>query len=146
MSKVNTYLNFPATTEEAFNFYAKVFGTEISSLTRMKDMPRPPGAPQLSDSEAELIMNVQLPITNGHVLMATDMIESMGHKLQVGNNVTISLDLDSLAEAEQIYNQLLENSPENSGPLAPMPWGAMWGSCQDQFGIRWMISFATNNS
>lgn len=129
-------------TEEAFNFYKKVFGTEFVSLTRMKDMPRPEGAPALGPTEADLIMNIQLPITNGHILMATDMIESMGHKLQVGNNVTISLDLDSQEEAERIYSQLLIDSPENSGPLAPMPWGALWGSCEDQFGTRWMISYA----
>lgn len=141
MARVNTYLNFMGKSEEAFNFYKKVFGTEFVSITRMKDMPRPEGAPALAESDANLIMNIQLPITNGHILMATDMIASMGHKLEVGNNVTISLDLDSKEEAEKIYNQLLIYSPENSGPLAQMPWGALWGSCQDQFGIRWMVSF-----
>lgn len=143
MSRVNTYLNFMGNTEEAFNFYKKVFGTEFISVTRMKDMPRPEGAPNLSDAEANMIMNIQLPITSGHVIMATDMVASMGHNLKVGNNVTISLDLDSKEEAENIYNQLLTNSPENSGPLAAMPWGALWGSCEDQYGIRWMISYAT---
>ena len=130
-------------TEEAFNFYKKVFGTEFISVTRMKDMPLPEGAPALAADDAEKIMNIQMPITNGHVIMATDALTSMGHHVQVGNNVTISLDLDSKEEAENIYNQLLINSPENSGPLAAMPWGALWGSCQDQYGIRWMISHAT---
>jgi PhnB protein len=142
MSRVNTYLNFMEKTEEAFNFYKKIFKSEFTSLTRMGDMPTPEGAPQLSDREANLIMNIQMPITNGHVLMATDMISSMGHSVQVGNNVTISLDLDSAEEAEGIYNQLLDGSAENSGPLAQMPWGALWGSCQDKYGIRWMISYA----
>ena len=127
-------------TEAAFNFYKTVFGTEFISLTRMKDMPRPEGAPVLLESDANKIMNVQLPITNGHVLMATDALESIGQKINVGNNITISLDLDSQEEAEKIYSQLMTNSPENSGPLAKMPWGALWGSCQDQFGIRWMVS------
>ena len=140
MARVNTYLNFMGKTEEAFNFYKKVFGTEVTSLTRMKDMPRPEGAPTLSEAESNLIMNIQLPITSGHVLMATDMIASMGHQVNVGNNVTIALDLDSKEEAEHIYSLLLTNSPENSGPLAQMPWGALWGSCQDQYGIRWMVS------
>ena len=144
MSRVNTYLNFPGNTEEAFNFYKSVFGTEFVSLTRMKDMPRPEGAPTLSESDANKIMNVQLPITNGHVLMATDALESLGHKVDVGNNMTISLDLDSKEEAERIYSKLMVNSPENSGPLANMPWGALWGSCQDQFGVRWMVSANLN--
>ena len=144
MARVNTYLNFMGKTEEAFNFYKSVFGTEFVSLTRMKDMPRPEGATALLESDANKIMNVQLPITNGHVLMATDALESLGHKVDVGNNVTISLDLDSAEEAERIYSKLMVKSPENSGPLANMPWGALWGSCQDQFGIRWMVSANLN--
>ncbi len=43
MASVNTYLNFMGKTEEAFNFYKKVFGTEFISITRMKDMPRSDG-------------------------------------------------------------------------------------------------------
>lgn len=142
MARVNTYLNFMGNTEEAFNFYKQVFKSEFISVTRMKDMPRPTGAPELLDSDAEKIMNIQLPITNGHILMATDALESMGHKIVAGNNVTISLDLDSEEEAQHIYSHLMTNSSENSGPLAQMPWGALWGSCLDQFGIRWMISYA----
>ena len=106
MARVNTYLNFMGKTEEAFNFYKKVFGTDFVSVTRMKDMPRPEGAPALSEAESDLIMNIQLPITSGHVLMATDMVASMGHNLKVGNNVTISLDLDSKEEAEKIAPHL----------------------------------------
>lgn len=142
MARVNTYLNFLGNTEEAFNFYKDVFKSEFVSVTRMKDMPRPAGAPALLESDANKIMNIQMPITNGHILMATDALESLGQKIVPGNNVTISLDLDSAEEAERIYSRLMEKSRENSGPLAKMPWGALWGSCQDQFGIRWMISAA----
>lgn len=142
MARVNTYLNFNGNTEDAFTFYKDVFGTDFISITRMKDMPRPEGAPALLPADADKIMNIQLPITDGHILMATDALESMGHHVTVGSNVTISLDLDSAEEAERIYARLLTNSPDNSGPLAPMPWGALWGSCQDQFGIRWMVSYA----
>ena len=118
MARVNTYLNFQGNTEEAFNFYKDVFATDFISVTRMKDMPRPAGAPALLESDANKIMNIQLPITNGHVLMATDALESLGHRVNEGNNVTISLDLDSLEEAERIYSKLMINSPENSGPVS----------------------------
>jgi PhnB protein len=138
MARVNTYLNFMGNTEEAFNYYEKVFNTKITALSRMKDFPNNHGA-QLSEEDSNKVMNVQLPILDGHVLMGTDMLESMGHKLQVGNNFSISLDVDTRAEADRIYNLLSVNTPSGSG-MGEMPWGAYWGSCEDQFGIRWMIS------
>ena len=43
MARVNTYLNFQGQTEEAFGFYAKTFGTEVTMLSRYSDMPPPLG-------------------------------------------------------------------------------------------------------
>jgi PhnB protein len=137
MARVNTYLNFQGNTEEAFNFYAQVFQSSFTSLTRMKDM----GVPGISEADGEKIMNVQLPIIGGHVLMATDFLESLGHQLRVGNNCTISLDVDSKDEADRLYSQLSIDSTEFSA-MADMPWGAYWGSTLDRFGVRWMISYA----
>ncbi len=37
MIKINTYLNFPGTAEEAMNFYKSVFGGEFAMLQRFKD-------------------------------------------------------------------------------------------------------------
>lgn len=34
--------------------------------------------------------------------MGTDMLESMGHEPRLGNNMTISLELDDLADANQM--------------------------------------------
>ena len=39
MARVSTYLNFQGRTEEAFAFYAKAFGTEVTMLSRYSDMP-----------------------------------------------------------------------------------------------------------
>jgi PhnB protein len=48
MAHVATYLNFDRCTEEAFNFYKSVFGTEfIGDIMRMGDAPAPEGAPPM---------------------------------------------------------------------------------------------------
>jgi PhnB protein len=39
MPQVSTYLNFQGQTEEAFAFYAKTFGTQVTMLSRYSDMP-----------------------------------------------------------------------------------------------------------
>jgi PhnB protein len=142
MAKVNTYLNFQGQAEEAFTAYAKVFGTEIASLTRFSDFPGAGGPEEVPASEQNLVMHAELPILGGHLLMATDMLRSMGHETKIGNNTTLCLDVDSKEEADRLYAGLSEGGSEGS-PLADMPWGAYWGVTLDRFGIRWMVNYTT---
>ena len=139
MGRVSTYLNFMGNTEEAFRFYASVFGTEISGeIFRMSDMSSGPDAPPLTEAEKGLVGHIELPILAGHVLMGTDMLESMGHVLKVGNNVTINLEPDTRAETDQLYGALSDGGSESTG-MSDMPWG-YWGCTLDRFGVRWMFN------
>jgi PhnB protein len=138
MAQVNTYLNFQGQAEEAFAFYAKTFGTEVTMLSRYSDMPAV-GPDALPAAEQHLVMHAALPITGGHVLMATDMLRSMGQETRIGNNTTLCLDVDSREEADRLYGALSEGGSEAS-PMADMPWGAYWGVTLDRYGIRWMIN------
>jgi len=137
--KVNTYLNFEGKTEEAFNFYAKVFNVPVGPTMRMGDSP---SGPELSEVEKSYILNTSLILPGGHVLMATDMLPSLGHQLRVGNNVTISLEVDSQEEADRLYGALSEGGSEGSG-MMQMFFG-YWGSCLDRYNIRWMINFVAH--
>ena len=140
MPRVNTYLNFQGQTEEAFTFYAKTFGTEITMLSRYSDTPAM-GPGELPADERDLVMHAELPIIADHVLMATDMLRSMGQETRIGNNTTLCLDVDSKEEADRLYAALSEGGSDGS-PMADMPWGAYWGVTLDRYGIRWMISHA----
>ncbi len=139
MSRVSTYLNFMGDTEAAFNYYSSVFGTVITgAIARMGDMPSGPGGPELSETEKKLVAHVELPILADHVLMGTDMLESMGHELRVGNNVTICLEPDTRSETDRLYAALSDGGTESTG-MQQMPW-AYWGCTLDRFGIRWMFN------
>ncbi|MDP4187285.1 MAG: VOC family protein [Bacteroidota bacterium] len=141
MAKISIYLNFQGNAEEAFDFYKKVFKTEfIGPVARMKDAPMLPGSPKLSDKEADCILNMALPILGGTVIMGSDMLESMGHELKIGNNTTIVLEPDSREETDRLFKELSEGSTQKA-PLQDMFWGAYWGTCLDRFGIRWMFSY-----
>ena len=141
MAKTSIYLNFMGQTEEAFNCYKTVFGTDFAApMMRFSDVPAPPGAqgPQLSEMEMNGIMHVAMPILGGTMIMGTDMLESMGHKLAEGNNVTICLEPDTTVEADRLYDALSHGGSD----LAPMRqefWG-YWGCCKDRFGVRWMFN------
>ena len=138
MARVSTYLNFQGQTEEAFAFYAKTFGTEVTMLSRYSDMPTA-GPSELPAGERNLVLHAELPIIGGHLLMATDMLRSMDQQTRIGNNTTLCLDVDSRAEADRLYGALSEGGSEVS-PMADMPWGAYWGVTLDRYGIRWMIN------
>jgi PhnB protein len=139
MAKTSIYLNFQGNCEKAFNYYKNVFKTDlVGQIFRMRDAPPMPGAPKLSDKEANSIMNIALPILGGTIIMGTDMLESMGHKLKIGNNTTISLEADNKEEVDRLYKALAEGGSEMNAPMN-MFWG-YWGVCLDRFGIRWMFN------
>ena len=141
MARTSTYLNFMGKTEEAFRFYASVFGTELSPIHRMSDVPAAPDMPALSDAEKNAVMHVALPILGGHMLMGTDMLESMGHKLMLGNNVSLNLEPDTRAETERLFKRLSEGGKIEM-PLQDMFWGDYFGHLVDKFGIHWMFNCA----
>ena len=141
MASVAIYLNFAGNAEEAFNHYKKAFRTEFSSpIIRMGDTPRQEGQPPLPEAEKNKVAHVALPILGGTQIMATDMLESMGHKLTVGNNTTINLEADTKEEADRLYSELSQGGTDCVAPHDEF-WG-YWGVCLDRFGIRWMFNVA----
>jgi PhnB protein len=142
MARTSTYLNFMGKTEEAFEYYRGVFGSEFSGpVMRMADAPPAPGMPPLSDDEKNKVMHVELPITGGHVLMGTDTLEAMGHTLVVGSNVCINLEPDTLAEARRLFAALAAGGTVTM-ELQEMFWGATFGSLCDRYGVQWMVNYA----
>ena len=112
----------------------------MQPVMRMKDIPSQEGMPPLPENEKDKVMHVALPILGGIQLMGTDMLESMGHKLKIGNNVSINLEPDSKEETERLFKALSEGGSDVM-PLQDMFWGAYWGCCLDKFGIRWMFNY-----
>ncbi|MFV7234824.1 VOC family protein [uncultured Flavobacterium sp.] len=141
MARVSTYLNFPRNTEEAFNFYKSVFGGEFSGggIARFKDIPAAEGMPPIDENDKNLIMHIELPILGGHILMGTDAPESMGFKVNFGNNVYINLEPDTRAETKKLFESL-SNGGTITMELQVMFWGAYYGSCTDKFGVQWMFN------
>ena len=145
MASVSIYLNFQGNAEEAFNSYKKIFKTEFSTpIMRMGDMPPAPDMPAFSEADKKKVMHVALPILGGTQLMATDMLESMGHKLVEGNNVTISLNPDTKEEADRLYKELSQGGSAGVAPHDEF-WG-YWGTCKDKFGIRWMFNVSNQKN
>jgi PhnB protein len=85
------------------------------------------------------VCSSDLPILGGHMLMGTDALESMGHKLTFGNNFSINLEPDSRAETERLFQELSEGGQVTMA-LADMFWGSYFGTLVDRFGVQWMFN------
>lgn len=135
MASTGTYLNFPGNAEEAINFYAEVFNSEIMDITRYGDFGDGEGIPE--DAKG-LLMNAQMLILGGHLLQVSDHVESLGMgKLLQGNNVAIVLMTDSQQETNDLYDRLMGDGDKRTPPQ-DMGFG-YYAEGSDKFGIVWMF-------
>jgi PhnB protein len=135
MASINPYLNFDGNTEAAFLFYKSVFGGEFAMLQRFGETPHADSVPS---HERDKIMHIALPIGKNGMLMASDSLESMGHKVLFGDNISLAISVEEKAEADRLFNGLSAGGKQDM-PIAEMFWGAYFGMLTDKFGVKWMI-------
>jgi PhnB protein len=73
MATIHPWINFNGNAEDAFTFYKSVFGGEFSKIIHFKDIDIP--GFHVSETDAEKIMLIALPIGSGTMLMANDVPE-----------------------------------------------------------------------
>ena len=137
MAILNSYLKFDGDAEEAFNFYKSVFGGEFLVLTRFKEIPE---CEIMSIEDQEKIMHISLPIGKASILMATDILSSLGQSLTLGNNSNISILAETEEEAIRLFNGLSVGGVITM-PLEKSFWGSFFGMFNDKYGIQWMINY-----
>ena len=139
MTKLNPYLSFKGTCEEAFNFYKSVFGNEFLFVGKFKDMPETPDYPVV-ESDKEKIMHISLPVSNETVLYGCDTSQAFEKSTVIGNNISLSIETDSIEEATRIFNGL-SNGGIVTMPLNKTFWDAYFGMFTDKYGINWMVNY-----
>ncbi|WP_254560168.1 VOC family protein [Dyadobacter diqingensis] len=142
MAQINPYINFKGNCEEAFNFYKSVFGGEFAFIGRYKDMP-PSENGHAHEIDGEKIMHISLPISKETLLMGSDVGGEWAEYTIDGNNIQISINVDSENEATQIFNGLSAGGRINMA-LEKTFWGSFFGMLTDKFGINWMVSYDYN--
>lgn len=134
--KIVTSLSFPGTCREAFDFYARVLGGEITaSQPYGEGFPGMPVPPEIKD----WLMHCWLQVGD-QALMGSDMHPDYApdmHKVKDGFDVT--LHFDDVAEARRIFESLSDGG-EIKMPFAKSPWSPGFGGFTDKFGVPWMIN------
>src|SRR6476619_3798196 len=137
MPTINPYINFNGNAEEAFNFYKSVFGGEIESIVRFKDLESPEFP--VAKEDAEKIMRIVLPI-GGNTLIANDVPESLGPVNENENRSKIAINAETKQEAEQLFTGLSDGGAVEM-PMAESPWGTYFAMFRDKYGIEWTVEF-----
>lgn len=140
MALINPFLHYNGNAEAAFTFYQSVFGGTFSILIRYKDIETE--EIKFPAHEANKIMQIGLPIGNGAVLMGSDVPEFLGQVSETENRSKIFVRAETKEEADQIFLGLSAGG-EVEMPIGQSPWGSYFAMFRDQYGIEWMVDYAT---
>ncbi|HEY4292584.1 VOC family protein [Luteibacter sp.] len=141
--KIQPYLFFNGTCEEAFRFYEMALGGKINELHRFKDMPPQEGgddkgcAPMTPEQQAafgEKIMHVNLTVGD-QMIMGSDNPQDEG----AIRGVTISIGIEDVEKGRTIF-EALSKGGEVTMPYQPTFWANGFGMCTDKFGVPWMVN------
>lgn len=94
----------------------------------------------MSEKDGNRIMHVTLPISKETCLMGSDTGGEWSTSLIQGNNYSVSINAESKAEADKLFNGLSAGGKVIL-PMEKTFWGAYFGMFADKFGINWMVNF-----
>jgi PhnB protein len=98
-----------------------------------KDMP---GDEKMPAEFANHIMHARMSVGD-QVIMASDAGPGRYNKPQ---GFDVSLNVDTVEEAERIFKGLSEGAQSIGMPLAETFWAQRFGAFVDKFGTNWMIN------
>jgi PhnB protein len=129
-SRLNPYISFDGTAQQAMEFYKKVFGGALT-LNTFGEFGAADGP------EANQIMHGMLETDSGFTLMGADTPPGMEYN--PGNNMGVSLSGDDADELRGYWAKLSDGGAVPV-PLEKQMWGDEFGMCVDQFGTTWMVN------
>jgi PhnB protein len=130
MKEFVAYLNFDGNCREAMTFYKKCFDAELHLMPFSEGPGNPPAEAK------DRIMHARLQ-KGSAVLMASDTMPGM--TFQQGNNFSIMVPCESVAQVEKLFTAFSENG-KITMPVQETFWAARFGMLTDQFGVNWMFN------
>tara|TARA_R110002124_G_scaffold18760_9_gene76032 strand:+ start:477 stop:926 length:450 start_codon:yes stop_codon:yes gene_type:complete len=134
--KIVTSLSFRGECREAFEFYAKVLGGEITAAMRYGDAPpEMPIAPECK----EWLMHCWLQVGD-QAIMGSDAPPEYAPPIdQLKNGFDVTLHTDDVAEGRRWFDALSEGGKVGMA-FSETFWSPGFGSLTDKFGVPWMVN------
>lgn len=129
---VTPYLTFDGNAREALEFYKEVFEGEIVEIQTFgeADFPTPP---EVDDR----VMHAKFK-KDELFIMVSDAF--LGQSIEIGNNISLALELESEEEIQKLYDRLSQNGTVLM-ELQDTFWGAKFAKVKDRFGIIWDLNY-----
>jgi PhnB protein len=131
--KINPYLIFNGDCKAAFTFYAESLQGNIEAMLTFGETPAGDHVPK---DLHNLIIHTRLAVGD-QAIMGSDTTPDRPTDEMSG--CSISLNVDSIAEAERVFSALSEDGTAQM-PLEQTFWAARFGMLVDRFGVSWMIN------
>jgi PhnB protein len=126
--KLDIYVNYRGTCEEAFRFYEQQLGGKITGMVRHGEQPNP----GLAADWKEKILHARVEI-GATVLMGADIPQS-----EPMRSAYLALTLDTEGDAERVY-ALLTDGGEIFMKMERTPFANRFAMLRDRFGTSWML-------
>jgi PhnB protein len=126
--KLDVYLNYRGTCEEAFRFYEQHLGGRITGVVRHAEQPNP----RVPADWKEKILHARIEIGTT-VLMGADIPGS-----EPMRSAYLALSLDTETDAERVY-ALLTDGGEVFMKMEQTPFANRFAMLRDRFGTSWML-------
>jgi len=132
--KLEMFINFNGNCQQALDFYAKVFRSEVQGRMLFSDAPQ---SPEYTTPEADMnkVMYAGIPVGQ-MILMFSDT--PSGHQFIEGNNIIPTLNIEDKDEVTRIFNELADGG-QIYMPLGQTFFSEYYGMLKDRFGIIWNI-------
>lgn len=132
MLGIKPYISFKGNAEEAMNFYKEKLGAELLYMGRYGDSPMAGKGPD------DKIMHCSIKIGDS-VIMACDNVFEDHNPTVLGNNITLALGTNTVAQADEAFEHLSEGATIIM-PMQETFWAERFGMLTDKFGINWMFN------
>jgi PhnB protein len=129
--KLHTYLNYGGNCEQAFRFYEQHLGGTITMMMRHGEAPN---ASEVPPEWQHAVLHARISI-GGTELLGADIPPD---RFQPIRSAYLSLALDSVEEAERIYD-LLSRGGQIFMPMQETFFAFRFAMLRDQFGTSWML-------
>lgn len=129
--ELSPYLHFRDDAREAMGHYHSVLGGELT-LSTFREM----GGMGMPEAEQDKVMHGRLVSPEGLVLMGAD---TPSHMEYVPGGYSVSLSGDDESRLRACFEGLSAGGTVGE-PLVAAPWGDVFGTFTDRYGVEWMVN------